>query len=111
MFVLNEIADDYENLEKIIAEVTDLGTCSGLSIEKCEILRELVGLIESGLARAFNLSTVPIQKIEGVPPFDEMKDYYFWVTDKGMELQLSDHNGWPFDDDLHLRKDWSPPKE
>jgi hypothetical protein len=105
-FVLNEIADDYEELGKLYAEVADLGTRSGLPIEKFEILQELILLIESGLASAFILTTVPVQQIQGVPPLDKVEDYYFLVTDKGMELQLSDDSWWPFDDDFQLRKDW-----
>lgn len=110
MFVLDVIADDYEDLEKIYADANELAERSGLSIQKSEILEGLIDLIGSGLASAFILTTVPIQKIDGVPPLDKMKDYYFWVTNKGKELQLSDYGGWPFDEEGKLRKAWAPPQ-
>jgi hypothetical protein len=110
-FVLDVIADDYESLEKIYTDVAVLGTHCGMLIEKSEIFQALLALVESGLASAYILTTEPVQEIRGVPPLDQMNDYYYWVTDKGKQVVLADCSGWPFDDDFHLRKDWSPPRE
>jgi hypothetical protein len=68
MFVLNEIGDDYENLEKIAKEVTALGTRCGLTLDLPEISNALMYLMEAGLARAYRLSpTRPNEEIQVVP--------------------------------------------
>jgi hypothetical protein len=54
-----------------------------------------------------------------MPPIDEIgspheyrqDDVHFWVTEKGMQLQLSDYPDWPFDDRNVLRPDWKPPQK
>jgi len=43
---------------------------------------------------------------------DELEDFYgawFGITEAGMKVQLADYEGWPFDDDNKLRKDWQRP--
>jgi hypothetical protein len=110
MFILDVIADDYENLEKIQNEVGKLGIRAGLGIEPPEITRELIGLIKSGLVRAYRLSpTQPVEEVQGVPPPQEVDGLYYWLTDEGKEIQLADYPHWPFDETGNLRRDWSPP--
>jgi hypothetical protein len=51
--VLNAISDDYENVDQVILrDVAEHGAKCGLSIERCEIVEALAGLIEDGLATA-----------------------------------------------------------
>ena len=110
MFVLDAIADDFENLEEICKSVTNLGSACGLVVECSEVLQSLVDLIESGLAKAYRLSPVePVVRIDGVPARDVMCYLYFFVTDEGAALQRARYGDWPFDDDGSLMKDWSPP--
>jgi len=112
MFVLDVIADDYENLEQIRKEVNSFGARSGLTIGSDEILEGLISLIEDGLAKAYRLSqTEPVEAIEGQPPPAAMEDYYFWVTKKGRELQTSEYEDWPFEETGALRKGWTPPRD
>jgi hypothetical protein len=111
MFVLDVIADDYENLEKIYSDVNELGVSSGLSIQKPEIIDALIGLLESDLASAYKLSgTAPNQKVQGVPSRDKLVDYYFLVTERGQIIQRADDDGWPFEPSGELRKDWVAPE-
>lgn len=112
MFVLDVIADDYENLEKICMEATGLSVRAGLSIMRSEILQALVDLIKADLAKAYRLTTIPTaEEIQGVPPLEKFGDYYFWVTSKGRNIQVSDYPGWPFDENGLLRTDWVAPEK
>src|SRR5437879_10981179 len=117
-FVLNGIADDYENLEQIYKQVASLSADCGMTIQSSEILEALGDLVGAGLAKAYRLSSNEAQEIVGMPPTDEIEspyltaatDIYFWVTKKGMDLQLSPCKDWPFDENNLLRSDWAPPE-
>ena len=97
LFILNAIADDYEDLPRILKEVSDLGGKSGVTIASAEILPELINLIETDLAKAYRLSPIlPVEEIDGVPPPGEIEGCYFWITAKGSaELRSAE---WPFGD-------------
>jgi len=118
MVVLDQISDDYECLHQITKQVADLTSRCGLTIETPEILAALGDLISGGLARAYRLSP-KVEGIDGMPPIDQIgspgepgiDDVFFWVTEKGMQLQLSDYPDWPFDEDNVLRSDWKPPEK
>ena len=109
--VLDQISDDYECLHQIRKQVNLFSSGCGLSIETHEIVETLGDLIAHGLAKA--------EGIDGMPPADEIgspdepgiDDVYFRVTEKGMQLQLSDYPDWPFDDRNVLRPDWKPPEK
>ena len=110
MFVLDVIADDYENLDKIYGEVGQLAKKCGLAATAREIRQGLLDLIRTNLAKAYRLSPRrPTEEISGVPSPDEIEECYFWVTDGGRQLQSSDYADWPFDETGSLRTDWSPP--
>ena len=68
-------------------------------------------LVQAGLAQAYKLSsTSPTAVvISGVPPHDELAEYYFLATPKGMQLHVSDDEWYPFDENGALRKDWKAP--
>jgi len=110
-FVLNAIADDFENLEQITKDVTNLSGKCGLTITSSEIVRGLGCLIETGLAKAYRLyaSERPPDEISSLPPAKDIDHYYFGITEKGMSVQLSDYDGWPFDEQNVLRKGWAAP--
>lgn len=117
-FVLDAIADDYENLEQITKHVTSLSARCGITIESSEILQALGDLIAADLAKAYRLSNETAEEFHGMPPSDQIgsphlsttSDVYFWVTQEGRRLQLSDCADWPFDDDNLLRSDWKSPE-
>ena len=113
MLVLDVIADDYENLDMVTAEVEKSSSRCGLSVRPDEVRLALVTLIETGLAKAFRLYATmqPPDEIEGVPPPGDMDNCYFWITPEGMKIQLSDYDSWPFDELGRLRKGWTPPAQ
>lgn len=109
--VLNAICDDYENIDQIILpEVAKDGLRCGLTIERSEIADALAALIGDGLAQAYFLSsTEPSRELPGMPSTEIVEEHfetYFYVTPRGMELQLSDDAWWPFDEEDNLRPDW-----
>jgi|SRR5579862_9698313 len=106
MFVLDAIADDYENLELISGHVTKLGAKCGLTILRSEVFHALAGLIKDGLASAYLIDRTA-EKVQGMPPPDEVEAHYFWVTETGRELQLAEYPDWPFDEAGSLRENWS----
>ena len=88
---LNEICDDYENIDQIILRnvAKDLAKC-GLTIERSEVVDALGGLVADGLAKAYRLSSIEplVTELEGMPPLEIIeKDFktYFYVTKKGKE--------------------------
>ena len=45
-------------------------------------------------------------ELRSMPPLDQVEENfktYFYITEKGKELHLSDDAWWPFDDDGELR--------
>jgi hypothetical protein len=110
--VLNQICDDYENVDQIILpNVAKGGARCGLVIERAEIVAALAGLIEDGLAKAYLLSgTKPYStELQGMPSVDLVeKDFktYFYITKKGEDLHVSDDTWYPFDDEGNLRPNW-----
>lgn len=114
--VLNEICDDWECLYQITIQLAMLTSRCGLTIETPEVLAALGDLIADGFAKACRLSNG--EKFDAMPPIEEigsphelgLDDVYFGITDKGMQVQLSDYPDWPFDEDNVLRSDWKPPE-
>ena len=58
-FVMEAIANDYEDLSMIESEVTDWAAEHKLAVTQNEIRAILVSLIESGLAKAYLLGSQP----------------------------------------------------
>lgn len=112
MFVLDAIADDDEELDRISEHVFQLGVRCGVTIRMSDILDGLTGLIKSGLAKAFQFrGTVPTDEIDGVPASYDSEGLYFAITNKGKEVQNAEYEPWPFDDKNALKKGWSPPSD
>jgi hypothetical protein len=114
--VLNEICDDFENIDQIILpHVREDAQKCGLTVSRPEIVEALRGLVEDGLAKAYDLSGCgdPFSReLPGMPQVDFVEENYktyFYVTNKGMDIQVSDGSWWPFDDEGSLREDWKPP--
>lgn len=116
MIVLNEISDDYENLYQIKKQVRRTSSDCGMTVSLDEILQALTDFVAAKLAKAYRLSN-GVEGIDGMPSAAEIgspdepgvEDAFFWITKKGMKLQLADHPDWPFDLDNQLRPDWKPP--
>src|ERR1043166_2244771 len=94
--VLDEISDDYENVDQtILLDVARDGAKLGLSIERADIVDALRSLIGDGLATAFLLSQrEPYStEIPGMPALDVIEEdfkTYFYITKKGIHYQVSD---------------------
>ena len=114
--VLNEISDDYENVDQIILpNVAKDGAKCGLTIQRSEIVDALARLIEDGMAKAYLLSSTQphVTELQSMPPLDIVEEYfrtYFYITKKGMDLHLSDETWRPFDSEGALRSDWVAPQ-
>ena len=108
--ILNSISDDYENLDQVILrDVSQDGARCGLKIERTEVVDALAALIDSGLAKAYLLSGKEPTELEGMPPMNVVEsDFktYFYITEEGMDLHLSDDKWWPFDDERNLKLGW-----
>jgi hypothetical protein len=107
--VLNQIADDYENVDQcILRDVEALGAKLGLTIERSEVVDALSRLIEDGLAKAYLLSSRKpfTTELDGMPPLEVIEEdfrTYFYITPKGREVHRSDEFEWPFDDEGNAR--------
>ena len=115
MFVLEAIADDYEEIEHITETVAKwFGVCK-LEITRGEIVQALITLIQEDCARAYHLTGIPGNKPEEIkvglsPDQIQLRDPYFLITDKGVEEIKRPDDGWPFNDEGLLRKEWAPPE-
>lgn len=109
-FVLEVVADDYEDLEKIYAEVSGLGSRCGVSIPHSEILQAVIDLIETGLAKAYDLRGSRAEEIQGATETFELHHPYFLITPKGRGVH-SNGDWWPFDEEGSVRNDWVAPNK
>jgi hypothetical protein len=103
--VLNEISDDWENIDQIILpEAVDAGAKCGYAIERADVVEALSTIVRDGLARAAILSSREpfVTDLPSMPPVslvEENFSTYFYITPKGMDLHLSDDSWWPFQDE------------
>ena len=102
--VLNEIVDDYENVDQIIEPVVvRFAAKLGWTIDRPEIVSRLTELVEGGFVKAFRLSPFPPHstQLEGMPPLpvEEYFETYFYPTVKGFDLHRSWDPWWPFNKD------------
>ncbi len=101
LIVLNEICDDYENVDqRILPGAVKEGAECGLTIERSDVVSALAGLIEDGLAKAYLLSPREpyTTELQGIPSLDLIEEdfkTYFYITKKGMALHLSCDGPWP----------------
>lgn len=109
LMVLNEISDDYENIDQIILpRIARECEKLGIVVERPDIVSALRELMADGLARAYILSsTEPAQECSSMPLVDVVEEAfktYFYITPKGMALHLSDDTWWPFDEEGNPRR-------
>jgi hypothetical protein len=105
---LEGISDDYENVDQmLLPTISEVGLKLGWTIERSEVVKALASLVEEGLARAYTLSGVKpcSNEISGMPSMDVIEEdfkTYFYITEKGKVLHLSDDTWWPFDNEGNL---------
>jgi len=101
LIVLNEICDDYENVDQIILQgAAKEGAAYGLTIDRRDVVAALGWLIEQGLAKAYLLSSLSPHHTElhGMPQLDMIEENfqtYFYIAKKGMEHHLSRRDSGP----------------
>ncbi len=115
MFVLAVIADDYEEIEHITERIAAWSGACNLEISSEEIVEALITLTREDCARAYHLLGTPGNQPEEIkvtlsPDQIQLRDPYFLITDKGVEEINLPSDGWPFDDEGLLRKEWVPPE-
>lgn len=113
LLVLVDISDDYEEPAHIYQNIAERAGILGITVRPQDVDGALADLTESGLAKAYKLSTrAPATEIQGVPPLGRFQDYYFWITEKGKAVVDSTRDEqYPFDDEGGILPGWSPPAE
>lgn len=97
IFVLNELADDFENLEMVAGECGILAAKCGIRIVDKDVIETIAALIKDGSLRAMWLSRADDPRpIEGVPANEDFYRVYFAHTDAG--VRRHSENPWPLDD-------------
>jgi aryl-alcohol dehydrogenase-like predicted oxidoreductase len=81
--VMDAITNDYEDFTTIVREVRNWATEGGLQVEIGEVADALMGLIDTGLAKAYRLSSSSQTELEGRPDADALEDYYYLLTSEG----------------------------
>ena len=84
--VLRAIADDYEEIGQILMDVR--GWHPSRTIREEDVVFALEGLINSALARAFELSTTGPAKVAEFEPA-RAKELYFYITSEGKQALSS----------------------
>ena len=89
MFVLNELGDDYENVQHIVERVQPWGTDHGMLISVEEISAALISLVEAKLVAAYNLTglTASHTPLTQRILIDEIGTLYFLQTKEGEAKQ------------------------
>jgi hypothetical protein len=92
---LRAISDDYEDIERVLEDVTGWAAELGFISERDAILRALEGLIKDGYAQANLLSSGPPGRAEAVNySTDRVGELWFYVTPKGKELAQQLQKQW-----------------
>jgi hypothetical protein len=108
--VLNSICDDGENVDQEILSMVNVDADkTGITISRAEVVEALTELVEGGLAKAWHLSPSQSVELSSMPPMDEIEEFfktYFFITEKGMKVHLSDDSWYPVDGEGNLRPGW-----
>ena len=85
MEILEDMCDDYENLEHIIQGVQKWGAEFGLTYSPSEITEALISLIKTNLVAPYDLKPTsdPPEAIAGEIPIGDMGHLWYWHTDEG----------------------------
>jgi hypothetical protein len=81
--VLNSIADDYEDFDRVFDEVTEWAGFRGLQLTRNEVADALERAVNTGRAQAFALSTVPPCSTPVSFTTEKLDQLYFLLTPEG----------------------------
>lgn len=108
LLVLAEISDDYEEPCHILERVARSARICGASASVEDVRSALLGLITSGLARAYWLSPrEDASEFNGIPPAQKFSEYYYYITPKGKHALAASRSKWPFDPEGSLLPGWT----
>ena len=82
------MADDYENLEPIIRDVTNWGKNKEIFPTRIEIVNAIEGAIAKGYAQSFLLSSHPPHSTPVEFDSKRVDDLYFYLTPAGKKKTL-----------------------
>jgi hypothetical protein len=93
--VMRAIADDYEDMEMVVFEVSRWADEEGLAVSPAEISACLTRLIEQGMAAAYLLrpTAEPPKPVQYLPQSDVAKQYTFLLTDRGIRALTEAEGG------------------
>ncbi len=81
--VLNSIADDYEDFDRVLDEVTAWARFRGLQLTRNEVADALEMTVNTGRAQAYALSTVPPRSTPVSFSTEKLGELYFLLTPEG----------------------------
>jgi hypothetical protein len=104
VFVLREICDDFEDIERISNWVTECGSKCGLTVSHDDIIQALRELIELGQAKAWDLGRWPDPPAADdpeTPPREEIEPLNprFSRTEAGIAFHKANSLNGTFDED------------
>ncbi len=109
MLVLDVVADDFENFEKMLEEMAVLSAAVLMNISPADVTEAIAFLITRGWIKAYDLRTqrAPIE-LPGVPPPEQIEECYYYQTLLGKKINGID-DYCPLDDEFKLKSSWSFP--
>lgn len=111
MFILDVVCDDYESLQKIFEDAASFSKQFQVDLTPQELVEALAGLIAEGLVDCYRLSPdAPNERIRGVPENVSVADHYFYISDEGRPIHMSEYPFWPWDDEGQPIAGWTCPE-
>src|ERR1700728_3804704 len=98
LVTLLEIADNFVEPAHVYDRVAGRLGVFKIAVSPEETRASLIELIESSFAKAYWLGPGPQREVDGVPPLDDFQEYYFHITEEGVEMIPIWRKRWPFDD-------------
>jgi len=84
------MADDYENLQIIVNEVTTKAGSRQKALSRHEIIKAIQGLISDGYAQPYVLSPHPPHATPAAFDPERVDDLYYYLTPAGKKI-LTEH--------------------
>jgi hypothetical protein len=94
-YVLRAIADDYENFERILQDVTGWAAERGIVADHRATQKALEGLVSDGYAQPYLLFSGPPGKAEATSySAASLDELWFYLTPKGKQCVQQLQKGW-----------------
>ncbi len=93
-YVVRAVSDDYEEFERVSADVTGWAAERGIAVDRQGILKGLEDAISEGYAQAYVLSTKPPYATPAEYSPAQAGDLWFYVTPRGKQLAYELQEEW-----------------